>query len=135
MNTTQRLEVIEWIKILRRHFALSGNEGITRDIETNQRLLRFDPQPTPDHVLRNRPNKLAKGMTNTLYRSGHKLNADAQRLSVRGTLDRLDSFIGISKPGLCPCCQAKTGPRVLSDMGRTRLAKQRRQQTRAMNAA
>lgn len=40
-------------------------------------------------VQRNRPNKTAKGMTKTLYRSNHRLQDDALTLSVRGTLDNL----------------------------------------------
>lgn len=45
----------------------------------------------PDHVLRNRRNKTARGMTITAYRSNHsdRMSSDALSLSVHGTLDRL----------------------------------------------
>ena len=36
-----------------------------------------------------RPNRTSAGMTLTAARSGHRLNGDALRLSVRGTLDKL----------------------------------------------
>jgi hypothetical protein len=59
-------------------------------------------------VLRNRPNKTAKGLTKTLYRSNHRLKDDALTLSVRGTLDTLAR--GLYTRGVpvatktCPCC-------------------------------
>ncbi len=43
----------------------------------------------PDLILRNRPNKIAMGMTKTVYRSCQTISASALTLSVKGTLDRL----------------------------------------------
>ena len=82
----------------------------------------------PDHVLRNRPNKVARGMTRTLYRSGHKLDDDALTLSVHGTCDRLRSFVtSPSAPAMCECCGQRTFKRrVLSKHGRVLLARFRR---------
>lgn len=57
---------------------------------------------------RNRPNKTAKGMTKTIYKSNHHVNGDALTLSVRGTLDELArKFYSRGVPVVsktCPCC-------------------------------
>lgn len=46
----------------------------------------------PEYILNNRNTKLARGMTRTLYRSGHTLNGDALTLSLYGTTDVLARF-------------------------------------------
>lgn len=93
-----------------------------------------------------RPNKLARGMTETIYRSRAQRSAraelkrpvlsidrrteqhynDVSRLSVTGTLDRL-AFAVVNprtKRKSCPCCDSKNvGNYILSDAGRRRLAR------------
>lgn len=83
----------------------------------------------PESILKNRPNRTAKGMTKTLYRSehhGNRLSADALTLSVRGTLDALRFNLGQAQKSVCKCCGAKTGKLVLSERGRVKLMYMRR---------
>jgi len=52
----------------------------------------------PSYILRNRRNKVAKGMTKTCYRSCQCLSQVANQLSVKGTTDRLGaSWLFIKK--------------------------------------
>lgn len=79
----------------------------------------------PDSVMSNRHNKLAKGMTRTLYRSQmHKVNCmkDAViSLTVRGTTDTLRGMFYLRQRKVCPCCGGKTGKWELNTAGRNRL--------------
>lgn len=80
--------------------------------------------PAPAHVLRSRHTKLARGMTRTLYRSDHKLNDTALRLSVRGSSDELGYRFDFGRgPGVkCRCCaQMVRGPYRLNDSGKNKL--------------
>ncbi len=88
------------------------------------------PAHVPDHVWRNRPNKIARGMTATAYRQGRNvggLSIDVIRLSVFGTCDRLNSYRAqipaIARPTVCPCCGGKSGKLALTDAGRRYLAR------------
>jgi hypothetical protein len=89
----------------------------------------------PEHILRNRRNKIAKGMTNTLYRDGHggRMSDDALTLSVRGTTDRLrGGLMFYSKRMPCACCGCKCrGKLALNDAGQRRLTLLRRIPSRA----
>jgi hypothetical protein len=92
------------------------------DINQNFRLgvLKNGVFCPPDHVLRNRPNKTAVGMTKTLYRSHHVTSNEACKLSVKGTLDRLTaSWLLIRR-------DRQTNKYRLTDAGRKRLARLRR---------
>ena len=85
---------------------------------------------TPKHVLRNRRNKLARGMTITISRSYHseRLSNEARTLSVKGTLDVLARrfMFPISRHRVCPCCGHRTGKLELSDQGKGALIRARR---------
>jgi len=86
----------------------------------------------PESVLRNRPNKLAKGMTVTFYRQGidrlmrkyakPSESSDARTLSVRGTLDVLGTSLSRFEKAPCGSCGCKCrGQLRLNDAGRRRL--------------
>lgn len=71
-----------------------------------------------------RPTKNARGMMETLQRSGHYLEGAALALAVRGTTDRLSvglSYQTTKAAGACPCCGQPSIRRVLNDSGRLRL--------------
>ena len=80
---------------------------------------------TPAFNIDSRPNKTARGMTKTSYRSDHvgHQSDDACRLSVRGTTDTLHGLTYCVEIIPCPCCGGKTPncKRRLNDMGRKRL--------------
>ena len=79
---------------------------------------------TPDYILKNRPNKIAKGMTRTIYRDGHgdRMSEDALRLSVRGTLDSLRGLQFYSRHIPCQHCGSQSrGKLALNDAGHRRL--------------
>ena len=82
-----------------------------------------------DVVLRNRHNKIAKGMTRTSWRSDHvaRLSEAALMLVVDGTTDVLrPRFFCRTHRLPCECCGAKTGKWALNDRGRKQLARKRR---------
>lgn len=79
--------------------------------------------------LRSRPNKIARGMTRTSYRSNQvaRMSDDAIHLSVAGTIDSLrPRFLYRTHRLPCACCGAKTGKWALNDRGRRQLARKRR---------
>ncbi len=83
----------------------------------------------PSHIMRNRPNRTAKGMTKTFYRGARHLDYHseiANTLSVFGTLDSLRSGIrGYTTGKRCACCGARTKRMELNDLGKKRLAKKK----------
>lgn len=85
-----------------------------------------------DRRARSRPNKVAQGMQYTWERHkattkrGGSLSEDATTLCVRGTLAQGHALWLYRVHTLCKCCGSKTGPYVLNDSGRKRLARLRR---------
>lgn len=85
----------------------------------------------PKSVYRNRPTKLAKGMTKTFYRSNHRIHSDdANSLSVTGTLDKLHTlrffYFEKATSATCPCCGNETRKYKLNEKGRRKLAAMKR---------
>lgn len=72
----------------------------------------------PPYVLRNRRNKIAIGMTKTVYRSCQSISDSACTLSVKGTTDRLgaSSWMYIRR-------DLDTGMFRLTEKGRNKLAR------------
>lgn len=86
---------------------------------------------TPEHVLKNRHNKLARGMTRTIYESNQRdrLSDDAATLSVKGTLDKLHGLLWYTRHISCSTCGCKCrGKLELNDHGKRLLAYLRRKQ-------
>jgi hypothetical protein len=85
----------------------------------------------PHYNVRSRPNKLAKGMTQTAYGCGHvgKTSPDANKLGVYGTCDALARGINwrTERTGeTCSCCGNRLHTKRLSKYGRIRLNSLRR---------
>lgn len=84
------------------------------------------------HILRNRDNRTARGMTVTINLCGHsrRLSDEARTLSVMGTLDRLANgllFHVKAERVKCQCCgHYGRGKMKLTDWGRSRLRRARR---------
>lgn len=99
---------------------------------------------TPPSLLRNRPNKTAKGMSATSRRSGHdpgggdprsEHNRDVLSLNVNGTTDRYHPLMFRTergnKRGSCPCCGRPQDKLIcLNDKGRTWLKSKRSRRLR-----
>jgi hypothetical protein len=101
--------------------------------ELNQKILNrgslrtriLDPRNGLAHEC---PNKLARGMSETIYRSGHELLSEAATLSlvVNGSTDALRGVRYLVQRIPCPCCGAKqNGKYKLNDYGRRKLKRLR----------
>jgi hypothetical protein len=99
----------------------------------------------PAHLLRNRRNKTAKGMTATSKRSGHRVGNSVMprnehdsavlSLNVNGTTDSYHPLMfrtaRVNMQGSCPCCgRLHDKLRALNDKGRKALASKRKRRLR-----
>ena len=86
------------------------------------------------YILRNSHNRIARGMTRTIYRSGQSYSDDACRLSVKGTLDGLAGLWWLTRKSICPTCKCRTGGLELNVHGKRKLRRlNRRPMTRSTN--